>query len=118
VIFLKGFKLDENGDVVVNKKGIGIVKDAELLKQTVKTVLGTNKNEWDFNKNEGIDFKKIIVKNPDIDVIKNEIQEGLKQVDDTFILTDFSFTQKGRTAFIKFSAVNSDEVTVDDILEY
>lgn len=115
---MKGFKLDENGDVSVNKNGIELIKDSELVKQTVRTILGTNKNEWGFNKSEGIDFRKIIVKNPDIDIIKNEIQEGLKQVDDTFILTEFSYSQKGRKAFIEFSAINSNDEIVSDILAY
>jgi len=115
---LKGFKLDENGDVILNKKDIDITENSELLKQTVRTVLGTNKNEWDFNKNEGIDFRKIIVKNPDINLIKNEIQEGLKQVDETFILTEFSLNQKGRKAVISFTAVNAENNVVSDTLSY
>ncbi len=115
---MSGFKLDENGDVVLNKNGINIIGNAELFNQTVKTVLGTNKNEWGFNKNEGIDFKKILVKNPNIDVIKNEIQEGLKQIDETFILTEFSLTGKGRKMFINFTAVNEKNNIVSDILVY
>lgn len=115
---MKGFKLDDNGDVIIGKKGIEIISDSELVKQTVRTVLGTNKNEWSFNKNEGIDFRKIVVKNPDIDLIKNEIQEGLKQVDDTFIITEFYLKQKDRKAVIKFSAVNSRNEIISDILTY
>lgn len=115
---MKGFKLDEDGDVIINKKDIRIIEESELLKQTVATVLKTNKKEWSFNKNEGINFRKIITKNPDIELIKNEIQEGLKQIDDTFILTEFSFTKKERTAFIEFSAINAEKVVVSDVLSY
>lgn len=115
---MKGFKLDDSGDVVIGKMGIELIEDLELTKQTVRTVLGTNKNEWGFNKNEGIDFRKIIVKNPDIDLIKNEIQEGLRQVDKTFILTEFSLIQKDRNALIRFAAVNSKNEIVSDLLSY
>lgn len=117
---MKCFKIDENGDVIFNKndKKIEIVEGTELIKQRIQTVLGTNKKEWDFNKNEGINFKNIITKNPDIDLIKNEIQEGLRQVDETFILTDFSFYQKNRKAVINFLAVNSKNETVSSTISY
>lgn len=115
---MKGFKLNDSGDVVLAKNDIGIVEGSELIRQTVQTVLSTNKNEWSFNNDEGIYFKKIIVKNPDMDLIKNEIVEGLKQVDETFVLTEFSYLVKSRNLLINFSAVNSNGETISSSLSY
>ncbi len=41
---------------------IQMVNGSELLRQTVKTVLSTNKGEWSLNINEGIDFYNILGK--------------------------------------------------------
>lgn len=59
---MKGFKIDKNGDVVIEKNRIQMVEGNELLSQTVHCVLNTNKGEWVFNPNEGINFYNILGK--------------------------------------------------------
>ena len=39
-----------------------MVHGAELTRQTVECVLGTNKGEWSLNVDEGINFKNILGK--------------------------------------------------------
>ena len=58
---MKGFELS-NGDVVIKNGEIQMVSGAELTRQTVETVLGTNKGEWFFNVDEGITFSNILGK--------------------------------------------------------
>ena len=58
---MKGFELS-NGDVVIENGEIQMVSGAELTRQTVETVLGTNKGEWFFNADEGITFSNILGK--------------------------------------------------------
>ena len=56
---MKGFALDNNGDVIIEKNKIKMIDGVDLINQTVKTVLGTNKTEWFLNIDEGIDFNSI-----------------------------------------------------------
>lgn len=58
---MKGFML-ENGDLSITNGEIDIVEGAELTAQTIQQVLSTNKGEWFFNENEGIDFDVILGK--------------------------------------------------------
>lgn len=63
MVVIKGFLLDNNGDVVIKDGKIAMVEGAELKAQTVKTVLGTNNGEWFGNPDEGISFRNILGKN-------------------------------------------------------
>lgn len=55
----------------------------------------------------------------DEDVIKNEVLDGLLQVDDTFVIDTFSceFNKNKRSLNVAFTAHNSDgkEVEVSDV---
>ena len=54
--------LDESGDVVIQSGDIQMVNGVELTMQTIKSVLGTQKGEWFFNANEGINLNEILGK--------------------------------------------------------
>lgn len=87
---------------------IEMIDGNELLVQTVESVIGTNKGEWVLNKDEGIHFKNLLGKKIDEEVIKNEVFQGLLQVDNSFFMTDFSVELDAETRKLKiyFSAVN------------
>lgn len=59
---MKGFALDNNGDVIIEKNKIKMIDGVDLINQTVKTALGTNKTEWFLNVGEGIDFNNLLGK--------------------------------------------------------
>lgn len=59
---MKGFKLDESGDVSIRSGEIEMTHGAELTMQTIKSVLGTQKGEWFLNHNEGINHDNILGK--------------------------------------------------------
>ena len=59
---MKGFKLNENGDVVIENGVIQMAHGTELTKQTIKSVLGTQKGEWFLNWEEGINHNAILGK--------------------------------------------------------
>lgn len=85
-----------------------MIEGSELLKQTVQAVIGTNKGEWVLNSTEGIKFSNILGKGNTEDIIRNEIQQGLLQIDDTFVLTSFSIKEIDKRKYkISFSAKNS-----------
>jgi phage baseplate assembly protein W len=83
---LKGFKLNSKGDVEIKNNQIETVEGNELLRQTVQSVLGTNKGEWIFNPDEGINFKNILGKGvpeqqgDSNQIYKNEIA-GIKETE-------------------------------------
>lgn len=108
MVTIKGFKLNKDGDVVINNGLVAIVDGNKLLRQTVETVLGTNNGEWRLNPDEGINFDYIITKSPDFDVIRSEIIGGLLQVDSSFVLDDYSynFDKNKRTLNITFKATS------------
>lgn len=107
----------KDGDVVVEKT-IAMVSDQELLRQKVERVLGTNKGEWEFDEDEGIEFAAVLRKNPNKDEIKATIEEALARIDSTFVVTVFELTVEGRKAVITFEAVNGDGATVGGNYSY
>ena len=94
-----------NGDVVVGET-IEMVDGAELLKQKVERVIGTNLGEWSYDKEEGIDFRALLVKNPDEAEIRATIEAALVRIDETLAITEFEMYLDKRTAVINFKAVN------------
>lgn len=110
---MKDFKLDENGDVVVSND-INIIEGNEALCQQIRMILGTYLGEWFLNKNEGINYREILIKNPSDDFIRTEIQRGLLQVDDTLWITEYDQKIETRTIKIIFTAQNEkgDTVTI------
>ena len=102
---MRGFQLDKNGDVIIDGGAIQFVEGAELLRQTVEAVLGTNKGEWMFNAEEGISYRDIFTKNPDKNIIREELLDALRQCDESFVIEDFAcFINESRHLVLTFSA--------------
>lgn len=115
---MKNFRLDENGDVVIKNNDIAMTSDDDLLLQTIKTILGTNKREWFLNLNEGINFGNILKKNPEQDIVRDEVLSGLIQVDSSFYLTDFQYKVDGRKLTVDFTAKKADGTIIRDVFSY
>ena len=56
---MTGFKLND-GDLVITNDEIELVEGDELTVQTIQQVLSTNKGEWIFDTEEGINFDNIL----------------------------------------------------------
>lgn len=108
---MKGFELDEKGDVIINKD-ISMIDGKNLIRQTVETVLGTNWGEWFLNKKEGINYREILTKNPNFDLIRTHVQNGLLQVDDSLWITEYNQSLENRHLKISFTAKNDDNETI------
>lgn len=59
---MKGFALDERGDLIIENGVIQMVHGTDLTTQTLKSVLSTQKGEWFFNQDEGIEINEILGK--------------------------------------------------------
>lgn len=93
---MKGFDMDNTGDVLLVNNKIPMVSGPSLLQQKVQNVLSTNKGEWFLNTDEGIDFDNLLGKGVTEDLVRYEIEQGLLQVDSTFTITEFSCEIDGR----------------------
>lgn len=101
-----GFALDEHGDVLIENNTISIVVGDDLLRQKVETVLRTNLREWFFDWEQGVDFNNLLGKNTNAELARYEIGRGLTQVDSTFTITEFEYTEDRATrcAHVRFKA--------------
>lgn len=110
MVCIKCFNLDNGGDVEIANNKIVMTSDSELLRQKVQRLLNTNKGEWFGNPGEGIDFRNILGKNVEEETVKSEILDGLLQIDDSFIITDFkmSVDNTTRKLNVSFTATNEE----------
>ena len=115
---MKGFMI-ANGDLVIDNNEISTASDAELIRQTIQSIISTNKGEWLLDEEEGIDFDIVLgVKEVDSAVVKSEIQHALEQVDEKLTIEEFSCEyEKGtRRLNVHFKAknANGEEVVINN----
>ena len=111
---MKGFKLDQRGDIAIENGNFSYVEDIDLTAQTIKTILETNKGEWFHNINEGIDFTFILGKNVTEDMARVQIQNGVRQVDSTLYVDEFHYyyDPTNRKSIVKFSVKDEENRTI------
>ena len=111
---MKGFELS-NGDLSITNNEIDMIEGAELDVQTIGCVISTNKGEWIYNAEEGIDFDAVLGKHTNADSAKSEIAEGIAQVDETLKIDKFSYSvdKETRESNISFTAKNSNDETLE-----
>lgn len=88
-----GFAIDAKGDLVIENNDISIVVGDNLLQQKVWTILHTNLKEWFFDWEQGIDFNNLLGKDTNGELVRYEIERGLAQVDSSFVITEFEYTE-------------------------
>lgn len=112
---MKCFCLNDNGDVEIKNNKIVMTSDSELLRQKVQKILSTNKNEWFGNSDEGINFREILGKNVDEEIVKSNVLAGLLQLDDTILISNFDMEldPKTRKLVVSFTATTAENETVD-----
>lgn len=99
--------LVNSGDLVISRNDLQLVSKGNLTAQKVRLNLGTNKGEWKLNPDLGINFKAILgQKHPNRDEILDTIRDGLRQVDESFRITEYTFDTKGRHMVVTFTATN------------
>lgn len=112
---MKSLALDSTGDLLIENNELQMVDGNELLRQKVQEVINTNKGEWFFDWEQGIDFSSILGKGVTEDAVMLEIENGLKQVDEDLIMTNFTMKKDGRKLIVSFTASNkttSTEISV------
>ena len=117
-----GFEVHD-GDLVIVDNDISVLVGNDLTTQTIQSVLSTNKGEWLFNADEGIDFDNILgvrysgqTKETE-DIFKSEIEQGVGQVDPSLTVEDFTcqYNDKTRVLGITFTAKRTDSGETTEI---
>lgn len=100
---MKGFALNEQGDVMIGAQDIKVAQDTELTIQKIRQVLQTNRGEWWLDEKEGIPIQKVLKKNPNFSMIRDYIRSAIAQVDKTLQMTECTITAEGRKLKINFA---------------
>lgn len=103
---MKDLHVNASGDLILSGNDLQFVRDKELTAQKCRLVLSTNKGEWLLNPDEGINFRAILTKSPNRDEIIDTVRDGLRQIDDTFEITEYKFETVKRNLILTFKAVN------------
>lgn len=103
---MKGFAIDQIGDVVIEKNDIKLVYDTDLLIQKIRQILSTNRGEWWLDPKEGILVQKILKKNPNLALIRDYVRSAIAQVDKSLEMTHCDITTEGRNLKIAFGVTS------------
>lgn len=103
---MRDLAVDKTGDLILKNGDLQLIKGKDLTVQKVRLILSTNKGEWFLNEEQGIDFRVILTKNPNIEEILNTIQGGLHQVDETLEITEYNVKTENRHLTLTFKAEN------------
>lgn len=117
MIIIKSFSVDASGDIVIENGEIQIAENEELIRQKIKSVISTNKGEWFADWDEGIDFSNILGKGVTEETIQAEIEEGIAQVDEDLIVSDFSISINNRDLTVSFAVTSEETDTEIEVTE-
>ena len=95
-----------------------MVEGEELLRQTIKSIIETNKGEWFEDWEEGIDFSNILGKGVTEEMIQAEIENGIQQVDESLNISNFEMSLNGRALTVTFTCTkeeNDTEIEVEAV---
>ncbi len=109
---MKDFALDENGDILIEDRDIVSIKDQEQEIQKIRQVLGTRSGEWEYDLNEGIDFDALLLKQPDLQRIRETIQNALREVSEQYTLQTCDYDAQSSILKIRVSAENQKSLEV------
>lgn len=115
---MKSFAIDKkSGDLIIENNEIQMAENEELTRQKVQTVIGTNKGEWFLDWEQGIDFSNILGKGITDEMVQAEIESGLRQVDETLHISEFSRNVKERHSETVFTAIAEDSDTEIEVIK-
>lgn len=111
---MKDFLLNEQGDILIENSDIAFIEENKELCQKIQQIINTNLGEWFLDESEGIDFRSILTKNPNMDLVRDNIQNALLQIEDGLEIETFDYEIRERTINITFTIKreNGEQVTI------
>lgn len=97
---MKSFKLDENGDFVLENGSFVLLEGVEQLAQEVKMSIQTSKGEYFLDLNEGMDREPILAKDFNENNGRNSIIESLVNTSEPLVVENISFANVGRVLLV------------------
>lgn len=101
---MKDFALDAHGDILIEAGKMVLVHGKEQEIQKIRQVLGTKLGEWAFDEKEGIDFDALSQKQPDLQRIRETLQNGLQEINASYVLQSCSYNVQERTLYVQATA--------------
>ncbi len=105
---MKGFKLTDSGDVQLAQGDITLTHGTALLCQSIRQLITTQQGEWWLDEKEGINYRAVLCKNPNIDHLQNQIQRAILTLHDGLHITRFDHAIDGRALTVDFDAATAD----------
>ncbi len=101
---MKDFALDAQGDIILAARDIALVQGKEQEIQKIRQILGTKLGEWAFDEKEGIDFAALSQKQPDLQRIRETLQNGLQEINVAYVLQSCHYDVQERTLYVQAAA--------------
>lgn len=113
---MRDFKLDKNGDVIIDDGDIAMISDNEEISQRIATTLRTRLNEFEPEEDSwGLTRENALGKAFNEDFLREDIEDAItSQVDDRISVQEINFDENEATRSlavdIKYTIPDSDEV--------
>lgn len=104
---VRGFKLDQDNNLVITAGRPELVADSEAIVQSIRLRLQVFKGEWFLDESEGLPyFQEILVKNPNTAQIRRLIAERIEGTPGVVRLDslDLRFDRAARVLSVSFVA--------------
>lgn len=115
---MRDFKLDKNGDVIIDDGDIAMISDNEEISQRIATTLRTRLNEFEpVDEPMGLTRENALGKGYNQDFLQEDIEDAIStQVDENIDVQEINFTKsdadRGLSVEVKYMLPNGDVETV------
>lgn len=116
---MKDVLLNKHGDIKKVNGDFQFISGKDEVIQQIKQILKTNKKEWYFNKNYGVDYQAFQQKKINEDLIKSVVRDGISQCseDITIESIEIGYKREYRLLYVEFKAYFSDGERYDNVIE-
>lgn len=115
---MRDFKLDKNGDVIIDDGDIAMISDNEEISQRIATTLRTRLNEFEpVDEPMGLTRENALGKGYNQDFLQEDIEDAIStQVDENIDVQEIDFTKsdadRSLSVEVKYMLPNGDVETV------
>lgn len=115
---MRDFKLDKNGDVIIDDGDIAMISDNEEISQRIATTLRTRLNEFEpVDEPMGLTRENALGKGYNQDFLQEDIEDAIStQVDEKIDVQEINFTKsdadRSLSVEVKYMLPNGDVETV------
>lgn len=117
---MKDIKIDNDGDMSISDYNIEMVNGTDEIIQQLKAIFSTNQGEWFMNEEYGLNYDNILQKKPNIDLIRDEIRNGLSQCSRVYSIdyVNVVFDKENRSLEIEFQATDIEGNNIENTQEF